>query len=652
MANSDETQGEASGEIEKLSARPDASGEIEKPSARPDASAKQEEGGKHWLDYARDEGFEFGPANNPNSPKLIISGQELLAHSCSRILLGLLLFWSFLAGAWVAGTALHDPDTCWLMALGRYIFESQSIPSTDPFSYTFAELGRVGSAAVGALSGAELGHGSGALPGRHFVLYQWLSEVLFYVVTAYGGLLAVLMLTACCIVTAYLSLPISVAVKRESNFLLAIVATLLGMLSASFHTLVRPEIFSFVFLSIYLQLIHHSRADYLAGAKKLFPIVLVAAPLMVLWANMHTGFTTAFSLVAACLLGSIGGALFFKGDNKNLLSLFAIALLGMAAASLVNPYGIGLWLYIPELFFSRMNQFIVELAPLDPSKVIYWPYLALVLLYVFTFVRTILWYRHNVGTIAPEIRSRLLTELSISFLIGSIGIFNSFKTSRLIVFVALMLVAEVSALSGLRRLLAVKEEEPKPQIERNDKGEAIIKSRNHLKGFWWNFDHHTLDIWKAGGAGELAIVCFCALAGVSLIASRVVKPELPASSAAFQVPSRKAIALATGDERLQGRVFNDPQIGDVLIYRSPGKPKVFIDTRFDMYGDEHVLNYRAINECQNGFQQKLAALKVDWVILQPKAPLAKFIRQEAQAAKGWQILFEDETAFIAVRKSS
>ncbi|MBN8661278.1 MAG: hypothetical protein J0M35_13000 [Candidatus Obscuribacter phosphatis] len=638
MANSDETQGKASGEIEK-------------PSARPDASAKQEEGGKHWLDYARDEGFEFGPANNPDSPKLIISGQELLAHTCSRILLGLLLFWSFLAGAWVAGTALHDPDTCWLMALGRYIFESQSIPSTDPFSYTFAELGRVGSAAVGALSGVELGHGSGALPGRNFVLYQWLSEVLFYVVTAYGGLLAVLMLTACCIVTAYLSLPLSVAVKRESNFLLAIVATLLGMLSASFHTLVRPEIFSFVFLSIYLQLIHHSRADYLTGGKKLFPIVLVAAPLMVLWANMHTGFTTAFSLVTACLLGAVGGAIFFKAENRNLVVLFTIALFGMAAASLINPYGIGLWLYIPELFFSRMNQFIVELSPLDPTKVIYWPYLALVVLYVVTFIRTIIWYRRDTGTNSPELRRRLLTEILISFLIGSIGIFNSFKTSRLIVFVALMLVAEVSALSGLRRLLAVKEEEPKPQIERNDKGEAIIKSQNHLKGFWWNFDHHTLDIWKAGGAGELAIVCFCALAGVSLIASRVVKPELPASSAAFQVPSQKAMTLATADERLRGRVFNDPQIGDVLIYRSPGKPKVFIDTRFDMYGDEHVLNYRAINECQNGFQQKLAALKVDWVILQPKAPLAKFIRQEAQAAKGWQILFEDETAFIAARKS-
>lgn len=607
----------------------------EKKSEGPPGAA---EGGHDWMEFARSEGFDFAPPpRDPNKQKVVISGSELLGHIFSRITLGLILFIAFLAGAWVGGSALHDPDTCWLLALGRHIFQTGALPSADPFSYTFAAY-------------------SQAVSGQRFVLYQWLSELVFYVVTLPGGLLPLLMLTATCIVTAYLSLPLSVAVRREAPFLLALVAVVLGMLSASFHTLVRPEIFSFVFLSVFLQLLHSVRASSLVAEKKLFPMVLVAAPLMVCWCNMHTGFTTAFSVLLACLIGTTLSLVLAGAPVRNMLVTFAVCMLGMLLASFINPYGIGLWLYIPSLFFSATNKFIVELAPLDFGKPIYYPFLLLVAFYGVSFVlalRLFLRLRKQAacgenGAALVSTVKLLFCELVISFLIGTIGTYNAVKTSRLIAFVALMLVGEIAALLGLSNLLKASGKLPADTAAAA--GESVegkpvppALSENHQRGFWWNYNHHTLDLWKTGGSGELAIVCFCALAGVALIASRVVKPELPASSVAFQAPSEQAmLVLEREGGNLQGRLFNDPQIGDVLIWRSPGKPKVFIDTRFDMYGDKLVLDYRSINECESGWREKLGQYGIDWVMIKPQAPLARALKQLSD----WTIVFEDQSALI------
>ncbi|HNB15966.1 MAG TPA: hypothetical protein PLC15_11315 [Candidatus Obscuribacter sp.] len=605
-----------------------------------EAPSEGKEGGHDWMEFARSEGFDFAPPpRDPNKQQVVISGSELLGHICSRVTLGLILFIAFLAGAWVAGTALHDPDTCWLMAMGRQIFQTGALPSTDPFSYTFAPF-------------------SQALSGQKFVPYQWLSELIFYLVTVPGGLLPLLMLTATCMVTAFLSLPLSVAVRREAPFLLALIAVILGMLSASFHTLVRPQVFSFVFLSVFLQLVHSVRASSLAGEKKLFPMVLVAAPLVVLWSNMHTGFTTAFSVLLACLIGTTLALVFGKSPVRSMLVTFAVSMLGMLLASLVNPFGVGLWLYIPSLFFSATNKFIIELAPLDFAKPIYYPFLLLVAFYAVSFVVGLrLYLRLRKEAASVELTATaglLLCELIISFLIGTIGTYNAVKTSRLIPFVALMLVAEIAALLGLANLLrgagklpaaatATATAATAESAEQDQKQLTPVQSENHHRGFWWNFNHHTLDLWKTGGSGELAIVCFCALAGVALIAGRVVKPELPASSVAFQAPSEQAmLVLEREKSNLQGRLFNDPQIGDVLIWRRPGQPKVFIDTRFDMYGDKLVLDYRSINECESGWKEKLGQYGIDWVMIKPQAPLARALKQLSD----WTVVFEDQSALI------
>lgn len=63
---------------------------------------------------------------------------DVLARLFARPVLLLFLFSVFALGVVIAGTGLHDPDTCWLLALGRYIVRHHALPDTDPFSFTFA----------------------------------------------------------------------------------------------------------------------------------------------------------------------------------------------------------------------------------------------------------------------------------------------------------------------------------------------------------------------------------------------------------------------------------------------------------------------------------------------------------------------------------
>ncbi|MBK7838287.1 MAG: hypothetical protein IPJ49_11535 [Candidatus Obscuribacter sp.] len=285
----------------------------------------------------------------------------------------------------------------------------------------------------------------------------------------------------------------------------------------------------------------------------------------------------------------------------------------------------------------------------------------LIAFWLLTYIKAFI-YMGKVKSGAEPVRSAIassdlgykliMAELVMSALVGSIGIYNAFRASRLISFIALMLVAEISALLGLKRLVSGSLDAEFAEVVEHAKGLPVVDSDRvtsvSKRGFWWHFDHHILDLWKTGGAGELAIVCSCAIAGVALISNRVTKPELPTSSVAFTVPNAALDYIASSGKELGGRMFNDPQYGDVMIWRKPGEPKVFIDTRFDMYGDRLVFDYLAINEAHPDYAEQLDKYKIDWVFVRANAPIALKLKQSSQ----WQKLLEEQEAVIFKRTTA
>ncbi len=100
---------------------------------------------------------------------------------------------------------------------------------------------------------------------------------------------------------------------------------------------------------------------------------------------------------------------------------------------------------------------------------------------------------------------------------------------------------------------------------------------------------------------------------------------------------QQAVAFAQ-QHRLSGPVFNDYIFGDYLIFAGVAP---FVDGRADMYGNDFIARYRAIEN----LPALLAQYKIAWTLLDPNGPriaLMNFL-------PGWRRAYADDIAVIYVR---
>jgi len=75
-------------------------------------------------------------------------------------------------------------------------------------------------------------------------------------------------------------------------------------------------------------------------------------------------------------------------------------------------------------------------------------------------------------------------------------------------------------------------------------------------------------------------------------------------------------------------------------------PKVFIDTRLNVYDAKIVADYRTINDCLDGWQSRLDAYAVDWVFVPANSKLGQSLLNNS----AWENRYHDDGAVIFVRK--
>ncbi|MBP9093691.1 hypothetical protein KBI23_21915 [bacterium] len=589
---------------------------------------------------------------SPEKKKLEVSAQEALATAVSRVVLGLILLVSFAVGCWVAATALRHPDTCWFLALGRWIYEHGAVPDLDPFSWTMTLEDGSGHALIASQVGAS------QHVANHFVVNQWLSALIAYLSTLSGGLLTLLMLNAVVIVTAFLSLPIGIVARRGAPFVTGLALVLLALLTAFLCPTSCTEIFSYLFIAIFLQVVHHARSALLWQDAKVFRIAYVLVPLMVLWANLHAGFAIGLLLLLGCLLGALLGSLFgipmakrffctlsvatesvatesvgtlsvaTLGDTAvnnraptNSLNIeLVVALAGSLLASLVTPYGFKLWATVPSLLASSVSSTSSSRALL--------PYSLLCLVFLLLVFREFQACKVKPAALADQqVSALVIAELVTATLVGGIAIAVGFAAPSLMVFTTLFVLAEVLALLGVRRLA----------------GHADALKRP-ARTFWQDLNFHSLDVWLAGGAFELAIVSFCSIAGVCLVANKVIMPELIPAAA----PAKALQYIEQHKDELGARLFNDAAFGNVIDWQLRATPKVFIDTRLNVYGQRLVGDYRGIQDCLPGWQSLLDSYQVNWVFV----PAASKLGQALLGNSSWETRYQDDKAVILVRKKN
>jgi hypothetical protein len=177
--------------------------------------------------------------------------------------------------------------------------------------------------------------------GKPWISTEWLSEVIFAVAFKLGGWRAVVGMTAitCGAIIGLLSFYL----LQNLRFSVAVAWVSFSAAPISSHFLARPHIFSYVLLVIWtIKLIDAYDRDNFKTSS-----LLVFAPLMVLWANLHGSFTFGLALLyvfsGMCFLSNI----IRRSYTKCWPILIVVS--GVTAAALMTPYGISSALTTREL---------------------------------------------------------------------------------------------------------------------------------------------------------------------------------------------------------------------------------------------------------------------------------------------------------------
>ncbi len=560
-----------------------------------------------------------------------------LTTTGARCVAGILFFFAFIMGGWVAGVGFHDPDTCWLLAVGKHIIETGAVPSSDPFSYTFHAL-----SANGTVNFDALVNGTTVPDNRRFVPYQWLTELCFILSYKLAAGYGVLSLATVVIVSGMLIGPLIIYRRLRRPMLPASLLVILGVVAACFHFIARPEIFSYLFFSIlfYLHIPMRLKIENNQPFTKQDLILLLPlAGLMALWCNFHTGFTSGMivaSLFAVILTLEV---LFRPKVNKSVLILPWLAFITMLAATFINPFGAGLWKYIPELFFSPLNRFIRELSAITAGHLDEWtfyPYFilgALALLFHFRAVKR--W--KATGSFPIGYTYSMIVPIAV-FIAG-------IRCLRLIPFASLFIVAEIAWLLKGDPLSA--ENNPASTgIDTTDDEPSISKKLDRI---------FSTKAWPA-------LMLMFSLLGVFCITIKAAQPVIPASSDAFKAPY-KAIKYLSANGLPKGNLLNDPQFGDMMIwhmvaqehplllkdpYNIPSvkeKPKVFFDTRFDMYGAPIVTDADTMFALKPGWHDLIDRYDFQWCFLPAKMSIIDKLKSDYS----WKEQYRDDAAVILVK---
>jgi hypothetical protein len=208
---------------------------------------------------------------------------------------------------------LKDFDVWWHIKTGQWIVENHKIPiKEDPFSYASTK----------------------PINPVNAMTTQWLGDVVFYASYATGGLAGVSLLRGILLAAPFFFLYLLHLRKGPGPFFsfsyLCLPASIL-VVNLN-YTYERPQAFSFVFAMLLTVMLEDYREN--RGKK-----ILLAAPLMALWSNMHGSYVIGDVILILYSASETLKRLFGAGGSmeKRHLSFMASASAAAFASSFINP---------------------------------------------------------------------------------------------------------------------------------------------------------------------------------------------------------------------------------------------------------------------------------------------------------------------------
>lgn len=413
---------------------------------------------------------------------------------------------------------LHDPDIYLHVAVGRWILAHHLVPHRDLFSYS--------------------------MHGAPWVPHEWLAEIIMALLRDWFGWAALVVMVAFCFALALTLL--QRALMRYVEPAYALIGTAMAAGLCFPHLLARPHAFSLPLMVAWVAML-------VAAAHRRAAPPLLGCLLMVIWANLHSGYI--IGLMVAVLFA--GEAVINAPDRHAAIrAVRDWAIFGLLAvvASLVTPNGIA-GLKLP-FDLIRMN-------------------------YGLSFVAE--WQSPNFQIAQP------LEPWLMLLLLGALTLGVRIPVTRIAMFFVLLHIAlQHQRLGEVLGLVA-------PLLVAPALGPQVNRDAIPALGRWF---------------ADRATVGCVALVGIVVLGLGAVAVRIGVENDEGTFAPRTAIAAAAA-LHAAGPVFNDINFGDYLIYSGAAPP--LIDGRIDMYGDALLKRYAQLGE----FTGLVDQYDIGWALLTP-----------------------------------
>ena len=430
-------------------------------------------------------------------------------------------------------------DSWWHLRSGQLIWQTGQIWLSDPFSSTAY--------------------------GAPWPNHEWLTQLIFYAVYAIAGLGAVVVLCAGIAAATWLIIyHLCVGPPIYRVFLLLLVVTCHEVVWA-----VRPHMVTLLLLALTLLIMRRHRLHWI------LPL------LFLVWANLHGGVVMGgLALVVATVVALL--------RDRRAVPRWLWLTGACAAATLINPMGLGLWRFALSMFGHPETQYIQEWLPPSLSWPVSYPF----------FIMAVVWLA-IVGLRWRHLRS--FDDWTV-VLLGLALMLLGFRAVR---HTALFAVAAVPLISqGLLWL-----PRPAPRIARARNGAL------HL---------------IAGG-----LVVF----GCAALVMRVWDDDTWMGWAPFSTDLIAAVRDCPGP------LYNTYDTGGALLWFVPERA-VFVDSRNDPYPLD--LLFRAvIVEQQGDYRELFREYRIACALVPVEKPIYAALQRDA----GWQELYRDEQFAVLRRRT-
>ncbi len=455
---------------------------------------------------------------------------------------------------------------------GLRIIRTGHIPLYDTYSYSAANM-----------------------PWRN---HEWLAQVALAFFYAHLGVFGLKLLKLLCATITILALAIGISATGAASRIQRL-TLILAAVALTTQMQFRPQLFTFMMLSIVMALL---AVEVYRGEATLWPLI----PIFALWANLHGGYAAGLgALVIAVAVLFIQG----RGDaaRKTSARRLALVTLGCAGATLLNPFGVGLWTSVVHSVSDPLiRKIIADWVPL-PARVLYvWRESKL---HELQDVAPLLLFAGFIVAIAiaPDLADAALVAVAIVFIGGAIYAARN---------VALAVIALAIPLAR-HATLAFESTTARKAGDRFGPVDAPMGDRELP-------------------AALLAILALAAaLVGGTFSNHLKTQEQMPTGAVAFMKR-----------HGLHGNILNRFEWGEYLIWHVGDQSRVFVDGRTELvYPDRVLRQYAIFFYGLDGAQTLLDAYPHDLVLIGPDTRSYNVVSQDPR----WHLVYSDGTAALFAR---